>query len=160
MQTPQFQGHKKPPLTEIDLLFCKDGGINLAEIKAQDLTFEDLKREFERMQKTLLRLAEGSPKKPTFIAVLRLPELGSYLLPPKVRRENFEPAFHDIKGDFLKAQKRFTSRRERQWLSFCFGLHTSVLVCQSAWAALSDRAKRALLRWFRNDWRNWWGGVS
>jgi hypothetical protein len=87
-------------------------------------------------------------------------KLLSYILPPTLRRNVFEPSFNDIKSDFVKARRRYSSNGQRRWLMFCFGLHTSILVSQCVWATLSDKTKRIIFKLVPEVLRRWWGGVS
>jgi hypothetical protein len=103
--------------------------------------------------------ATAAPSGVKIDPLFRIAELLSYALPRKTRLDVFEPAYNDIKGDFVKAMRRFKSKGARRWLAFCFGLHTSVLVVQCFWAMLSDRTKRAVLKFLPDSFRRWWGGA-
>jgi hypothetical protein len=54
-------------------------------------------------------------------------ELFQFILPPKTRREAFEPAYNDLKEDYLKAQA-YKSKWAKWWLCFCFILRTTFMV--------------------------------
>jgi len=105
------------------------------------------------------KIGRHSMEKPSKEAFAKV-KLLSYLLSPRVRRELFEPSFNDVKADFVKARRRYTSNGERRWLAFCFGLHTSIVVGQCFWAMLGDKAKRILFKLAPEFLRRWWGGIS
>jgi len=58
----------------------------------------------------------------------------------------FHPAYNDLKGDFLRARRKFKTDRERKWLGFCFGLHVSLMVGNCFWVMCSDKVKTAILK--------------
>lgn len=72
-------------------------------------------------------------------------ELFSRILPLKVRTEAFEPAYHDLKGDFLRARRRHKSVWARRWIAFCFGTHALLAVAQCFWGMCNDTVRRAFL---------------
>jgi hypothetical protein len=72
-------------------------------------------------------------------------ELFSFILPRRTRLEIFEPAYNDLKGDFLKARRKFKTNGARRWLAFCFGLHVSFMVANCFWVMCSERVKKLIL---------------
>lgn len=86
-------------------------------------------------------------------------ELFSFILPPKAKREIFEPAFNDLKSDFLKARRKFKTNGRLRWLSFCFGLHVSLMVGSCFWVMCSERTKRLILRLVPDVIRRFWGAL-
>jgi hypothetical protein len=87
-----------------------------------------------------------------------LVELFSFVLPPKARREIFEPAYNDMKGDFLKALRRFNGRGQRRWLMFWFVVHTSFMIVNCFWVMCGTKVKRVLLALLPEGFRRPFGG--
>jgi hypothetical protein len=61
-----------------------------------------------------------------------------FILPRSVRERVYEPAFEELKEDYLKALPLWTGWLSRRWLTFCFSVRTAGLFGGSIWAAMWD----------------------
>ena len=84
-------------------------------------------------------------------------ELVSMILPRTIRTESFEPAYNDLKGDFVKAFRQHKSKGAHCWLKFCFTVQVVIMFGQCFWLMCSGKVKRAILRWLP-PWLGGWGG--
>jgi len=75
----------------------------------------------------------------------RIWDLLSFLLPPNVRRENFEPSRAEVITDYVRAKGMRPTRWEVCWLNSCFSLQITIILLQSLFAAANDRTRR----WFK-----------
>jgi len=67
-----------------------------------------------------------------------------YILPPKTRREAFEPAYNDIKSDYL-ISLQYRSKWVRRWFCFCFICRTFFMVGECFWVAGGGKLKKLVL---------------
>jgi hypothetical protein len=70
-------------------------------------------------------------------------ELFQFILPRKPRRELCEPAYNDLKADYLLA-RRYRSKIARIWLTFCFAFRTVAMVVDCFWL-IAGKKMRAFL---------------
>lgn len=64
---------------------------------------------------------------------LRLLELFQFVLPPKVQREVYEPAFNDLLEDFLIKARTYNTNWACRWLKLCFVVRAGWMVVGSLW---------------------------
>jgi hypothetical protein len=103
--------------------------------------------EAARDQENLARKRAGEVSLPSQ-RLFNVLELFSRILPAKVRRDSFEPAYNDEKKDYLHSRHIFKSKPARRWLAFWFALHVSLMVGQCLWGMCSGSVKRFLTDWF------------
>ncbi|SRR6266446_1443054 len=89
--------------------------------------------------------------------IFRFLELFSHILPPKVRMEAFEPAYHDAKADYLASCRRYQGKIARLWLVLCFGLHVTLMMSQCVWGTFGDKLRRALTNSLPEVFRKFFG---
>lgn len=75
--------------------------------------------------------------------VLKFGELFAFLLPPKIRREAYEPAYNDLLADFLLA-RRYKSLWARRWLLFCFLVRTGWMIAESFRVMFGQKLRKML----------------
>ena len=83
--------------------------------------------------------------------------LSSRILPLGVRLEVFEPAFNDLKSDYLTARRRYKTKFSRRWLGLCFGFHVCRIIVQCLWGSCSETVKRVLLNLLPDIFRRLFG---
>jgi hypothetical protein len=92
----------------------------------------------------LMRRFQANESRPAH-RVFRFIELLSHVVPTRIRRESFEPAYNDEKADYLKSRVQYKSKAARRWLAFCFGLHVALMVVQCLWRMCGDFLEQPLL---------------
>jgi len=90
--------------------------------------------------------------------LFRFLELSFRLLPPKTRKEAFEPAYDDAKADYLNARRRYKTKLARRWLAFCFGMHVGLMLGKSAWGMCSEKIRSWFLSYLPEFFRRILGG--
>jgi len=75
-------------------------------------------------------------------------ELFGLCLPPKIRREAFEPAFHEALRLHVEARQKFKSQKMRRILAICFAFQTLWLVLGSFAELLKEKSVRLLCLFF------------
>jgi hypothetical protein len=76
---------------------------------------------------------------------LRLLELFQFILPPKVKREVYEPQFNDLLEDFLIKAQKYDTKWASRWLRSCFVMRAFSTVIGSLWAALGSKVGNVFL---------------
>jgi len=85
----------------------------------------------------------------------RLWELFSFILPPKVKREAFDPAYNDMRERFQLAL-RYSEKWEKRWLKFAFAVQTTYMVLDCFRVMLQSGTGKVLLNFLPDALRNWW----
>ena len=76
--------------------------------------------------------------------LLRFWELFSFMLPPKLRREVYEPAYNDLLADFLIAL-RYRSKWAKRWLWLCFRARTGYMVAECIRVCISAKLRKLIV---------------
>lgn len=82
-------------------------------------------------------------------------ELFSFILPGKVRREAFDPAFNDMLKDYVRARK-FRGKWTLRWLAFAFTVRSLLMVLDCFRVMLQSGAGKILLNFLPDVLRKWW----
>ena len=126
----------------------------LGQIKTLLASVNDLDEGFRRLDVgTGPFLAVGCSE-----AVTMLPKIWerfSVILPGRLRREAFDPAFNDMLEEYMRAQK-FLGNGGRRWLGFGFTLCAVLIVMDCIRVMLTSGASRFLLGIFPESFRAWW----
>jgi len=81
--------------------------------------------------------------------------LFSFILPGKIQRECFEPAYNDLLRDYVRSRK-FRSKWARRWIAFAFTARTLYMVGDCFRVMLQGSAGKLLLGLLPESFRNWW----
>jgi hypothetical protein len=112
-----IKNHPYPALTPIS-----------QEEFAKIIIRSELGKIFPSLYNELITTQKPSEKKlPSIQKIVQFWELFRFLLPAKTRQEAYEPAFNDLKAEFLNSLK-FKSPSARRWLGFCFTVKTVLMV--------------------------------
>ena len=93
------------------------------------------------------------PKSPT--ALFTCLELFSYILPKKARAIAFEPAYNDLKSDYLET-RRFKSKRQQRWLKFCFSVRGVAMIAGCFGVLLGEKGRKIILFFLPEPLRKLW----
>lgn len=88
--------------------------------------------------------SQNSTPKDYLQIVVSFWEFFQFILPPKTRREAFEPAYNEIKKDYLLVQK-YQSKWAKRWLCFCFLCQTSYMIGDCFRVLIGSKVKSLLL---------------
>jgi len=91
-------------------------------------------------------------------AVMRLPKIWerfSSILPRRLRREAFDPAFNDMLEGYMRAQK-FLGKSGRRWLAFGFTARAILIVLDCIRVMLTSGVARLLVGALPESFRAWW----
>jgi hypothetical protein len=95
--------------------------------------------------------------KPFFHRILHFWELFSFILPAKTRKEAYEPAFNDLKADYVRALQ-FKSSSEKRWLKFCFTIRTVAMVINCLWVLAGAKFRKVIWNSISESYRKLCGG--
>jgi hypothetical protein len=89
---------------------------------------------------------ETQPKKKcnNLNRIIAFVELFQFILPRTIRREAFEPAYNEIKKDYLLAQQ-YKSKWAKRWLCFCFICQTTYMIGDCFRVFFGSKLKSLLL---------------
>jgi hypothetical protein len=91
-------------------------------------------------------------------ALTRLPKIWerfSLILPGKLQREAFEPAFNDMLESYMRAQK-WLGKRGQRWLAFAFTMCAAFIVLDCIRVMVTSGVGRFLLDALPEPIRAWW----
>jgi hypothetical protein len=121
----------------------------LASLEEVDESVEQL----EQQVPSGLHLALGGLG--TLASLPKIWERFSFVLPAKVRREAFDPAFNDMLEDYMRVQKS-VGKSARRWVSVAFTVCAVFIVVDCLRVMMTRGAGRLLLGFVPESIRVWW----
>lgn len=101
--------------------------------------------------------AKLKSQKPSVDCVFRFFQILSLLLSTKARNEIFDPAFNDLKGDFLNARRCHQTESARRRLTFGFTLSATFMFGNCFWLMCADKARSLVVRLLPDLFKRlWW----
>lgn len=99
----------------------------------------------------------GAKVKPSFQKILRFWQLFPFILPAKTRREAYEPAYNDLKADYITALQ-LKSPYEKAWVSFCFTMRTVAMVLDCFRVLAGEKFRKIIWNTISESYRKISGG--
>ena len=98
------------------------------------------------------KIKQGAVCSPTLLIVW---EIFGFILPDKIQRDAFDPAFNNMLEDYLRARKS-RGKWARRWIDFAFTLCAIFIVADCFRVLLQSGVGRILLGLLPEHLRNWW----
>ncbi len=87
----------------------------------------------------------------------RIWKLFSYILPKKIRKEAFDPAYEDLKESFLDSKEFW--EKHRRWLNIAFGFRTLWMVIECTRVAITSLTGKFIASLFPEFVREFFRGL-